>query len=102
MNRLRTLGLLTLFVTSVPAIAQPSPPNPGRTLLTQNCLICHGPELIEGQRLTPEQWEKEIEKMVGWGSPLKDSDRAALLKYLNQEYSTSSPPPVKKTRKPVK
>ncbi len=106
MNMRPALGLFALcfFVISSIGTAQTpsSSPHPGRAILTQSCLICHGPELIEGQRLTQAQWERTVEKMRGWGSPLKDSEKEALLIYLTDNYSTDSPPVSKKFHKPLK
>jgi hypothetical protein len=38
------------------------------------------------QRLTPAQWDREVNKMTGWGAPLKPEDRDAILKYLSTQF----------------
>lgn len=58
----------------------------------ENCMICHSDDLIRSQRLTPKQWKAEVEKMVGWGSPLPTELQAPLIEYLSAEYSTDAPP----------
>jgi mono/diheme cytochrome c family protein len=52
------------------------------TILEQNCLICHSLDMIEAQRLTRAQWEKELKKMEGWGAQVTDEDRPIVLDYL--------------------
>ena len=44
------------------------------------CLPCHSLRLIHSQRLSRASWNKELDKMAGWGT--KMSDREALLEYL--------------------
>lgn len=58
--------------------------------LKENCLICHSAELIETQRLTPKQWKAEVEKMVGWGSPIPAEQVQVLIDYLASNYSTDA------------
>lgn len=46
------------------------------------CLVCHDDDVIRQQRLTRDQWDREINKMTGWGAKVRDEDRDALLDYL--------------------
>jgi hypothetical protein len=46
------------------------------------CGACHDDDVIRQQRLTRAQWDREINKMSGWGAKVKDEDRAGLLDYL--------------------
>ena len=55
----------------------------------ENCLICHSSEIIETQRLTAKQWKAEVEKMVGWGSPLPPEHHENVIKYLSASYADS-------------
>jgi mono/diheme cytochrome c family protein len=57
-------------------------------------LICHTEDMITGQRLTPEQWKAEVDKMVGWGAPLPGEAAGPLIAYLARHYSDRSPPPI--------
>jgi hypothetical protein len=50
------------------------------------CLACHDEDVIQQQRLTREQWNAEINKMVGWGAKVSNDDRSALLDYLAGRY----------------
>ncbi len=65
-----------------------------RRSLEENCLICHAEDMIAGQRLTPAQWKAEVDKMLGWGSPLPKEAAAPLVDYLSRKYSDRERPPV--------
>jgi hypothetical protein len=59
----------------------PTPPQAPASYRTA-CLTCHGNDVVEQQRLTRAQWDREINKMTGWGAPVKPEDREAILNYL--------------------
>lgn len=46
------------------------------------CLTCHEEDVIRQQRLTRAQWDREINKMTGWGAQVKAEHRESLLNYL--------------------
>ena len=48
-----------------------------------SCGVCHGDDLIRQQRLTRTDWDREIDKMIGWGARLNADDRALFLDYLS-------------------
>ncbi|HWC96427.1 MAG TPA: hypothetical protein VG456_06755 [Candidatus Sulfopaludibacter sp.] len=50
----------------------------------RTCLPCHSLRLIHSQRLSRATWNKELDKMGGWGT--KYQDRDALLEYLVATY----------------
>lgn len=64
-----------------------------RRAFDENCQMCHAAELVASQRLTPAQWRTEVDKMVGWGSPLPKDDVARLAAYLAREYPATKPAP---------
>jgi hypothetical protein len=55
----------------------------------RTCLPCHSLRLIHSQRLSSATWNKELDKMAGWG--VKYSDRDALLEYLVANYGNDKP-----------
>jgi mono/diheme cytochrome c family protein len=57
----------------------------------RECTQCHSLRLIHSQRLSKAAWGKELDKMAGWGAPIKD--RELLLNYLSAEYSDAKPVP---------
>jgi hypothetical protein len=67
---------------SIPAQPEPQQPRGFRDA----CLGCHSTEPIRQQRLTREQWNREIDKMAGWGAAVKPEDREGLLSFLSTNY----------------
>lgn len=53
------------------------------------CLPCHSLRLIHSQRLPRATWNKELDKMAGWGT--KYTERDALLEYLVANYGDDKP-----------
>jgi hypothetical protein len=77
-------------VKQLSAASQPAPP-PSSNLappdaLKGPCAVCHDDDVIRQQRLTRSQWDREVNKMAGWGAKVKDEDRAGLLDYLFTNY----------------
>ncbi len=50
------------------------------------CFTCHDESMMTQQRLTPAQWDREVQKMTGWGAQIKPEDRDAILKYLSDNF----------------
>ena len=63
----------------------------GRKLEQSACTPCHSLRLIDSQRLSVAAWEKEVNKMMGWGAAVPD--RQALIDYLSSQYSDAKPIP---------
>ena len=57
----------------------------------RSCVPCHSLRLIHSQRLSRATWNKELDKMTGWGT--KITDRDALLEYLVANYGDDKPAP---------
>ena len=57
----------------------------------RECVACHGLRFIHTQRLSKAAWQKELDKMAGWGAEIKD--KQLLLDYLSTEYSDAKPVP---------
>jgi len=57
----------------------------------RECIACHGLRFIHTQRLSRAAWQKELDKMAGWGAEMKD--RQLLLDYLTAEYGDTKPVP---------
>ena len=90
-----------MFVGSVPlaSIARDAGQSPDDErvmnvrLVRENCLYCHGEEMLTSQRLTPAQWKTSVEKMVGWGSPLPAEKHGDVIAYLAAEYPATTDTP---------
>ena len=63
----------------------------GRKEEQRICLPCHSLRLIHSQRLSRGAWNKELDKMAGWGT--KYTDREALLEYLVTNFGDDKPGP---------
>jgi hypothetical protein len=50
---------------------------------------CHSLRLIHSQRLSRAAWNRELDKMAGWGT--KYNEREALLEYLVATYGDDKP-----------
>ena len=50
------------------------------------CMTCHDEHMMRQQHLTPAQWDREVNKMTGWGAKIKPEDREAILKYLSDHF----------------
>jgi hypothetical protein len=59
---------------------------PAAAALLPRCLVCHDLRLIEQQRLTGAGWIREIDKMIGWGATLSESERRLLSEYLAKRF----------------
>jgi len=50
------------------------------------CFSCHDEHMMQQQHLTGAQWDREINKMTGWGAQVKPQDREAILHYLSDRF----------------
>jgi DMSO/TMAO reductase YedYZ molybdopterin-dependent catalytic subunit len=46
------------------------------------CNVCHESDVIQQQRLTRAQWDREITKMTGWGASVTPEERNSFLNFL--------------------
>jgi sulfite oxidase len=50
------------------------------------CMSCHDEKMMNMQHLTRAQWEREVNKMTGWGAQIKPEDKEGILKYLSDHF----------------
>jgi DMSO/TMAO reductase YedYZ molybdopterin-dependent catalytic subunit len=50
------------------------------------CLTCHDNDIVQMQRLNSAQWDREINKMTGWGAQIKPEDRDGIVNYLKSNF----------------
>ena len=55
----------------------------------RTCLPCHSLRIIHSNRLSRAGWNKELDKMAGWGT--KYADREAILEYLVANFGDDKP-----------
>jgi cytochrome c5 len=62
------------------------PDGPGKALVTERCLVCHGAALIAQQRKDAAAWERTVTQMRTWGTSIRDEDQTALVAYLAEHF----------------
>ena len=67
-------------------VSAPAPESPSPEGYRAACSGCHDEHMMQQQHLTRAQWDREVNKMTGWGAPLKAEDREAILDYLSNRY----------------
>ena len=55
----------------------------------RTCVPCHSLRIIHSNRLSRAGWNKELDKMAGWGT--KYEDRDAILEYLVANFGDDKP-----------
>jgi mono/diheme cytochrome c family protein len=58
----------------------------GESVFKRACLVCHGADLTEQQRLSPAGWTREVEKMMRWGAVVGDAEKPALVDFLSSRF----------------
>jgi mono/diheme cytochrome c family protein len=84
------LAIAGLFVTAASAADQATLDR-GQKEEARSCLPCHSLRIIHSQRLSRGTWNRELDKMIGWGA--KIGDREALLEYLVANFGDDKTPP---------
>ena len=83
-------SFLAVFLFAVVGLAsaqsKPLPPGPMQAKVKAACTQCHNASRITEQHLSRQEWSTELDKMVGLGAEVPDSDRAALLNYLSKNF----------------
>ena len=86
---MRRMILLSAMTAAAALAADQATLERGQKEEARACLPCHSLRLIHSQRLPKATWNKELDKMGGWG--IKYQDRDALLEYLVANYGDDKP-----------
>ena len=62
------------------------PDGPGKALVTERCLLCHGAGMIAQQRKDAAAWGRTVTQMRAWGTPIQDQDQALVVAYLTSHF----------------
>jgi cytochrome c1 len=87
---MKTLALAAFFVPALLAADQATLDR-GKQEEARACVACHSLRIIHIQRLPRATWNRELDKMTGWGT--KITDRDALLEYLAANFGDDKAPP---------
>jgi hypothetical protein len=82
-----TLGFVAALLTA----ADPAVIEKGRAEEQRSCVPCHSLRIVHSQRLSRGVWERELDKMIKWGTVIKD--REALIEYLVANFGDDKPVP---------
>lgn len=58
----------------------------GSALIETRCASCHGAAKVTQTRKDKRQWEKTVNRMVGKGAQLTDTEKALLIAYLAEHH----------------
>lgn len=58
----------------------------GSAAVKARCVTCHGADIIRGQRLSRTGWERDVDKMIGWGAQLGATERTEIIEYLSAQF----------------
>ena len=86
---MRTGLLLLAFGARSPGPPTRPPSTRGRRKSSARALPCHSLRIIHTNRLSRAGWNRELDKMAGWGT--KYTDRDAILEYLVATYGDDKP-----------
>jgi mono/diheme cytochrome c family protein len=67
-------------------VLRPLPDGSGKSIADGACVACHSADIIRQQRLTEKQWQATVTKMTGWGAPVDEKEKDALIAYLVQNF----------------
>lgn len=90
------MRMLTILLAGIAAAAWSfgqTAADRGRTV-ESSCAQCHSLRLVRSQRLSRATWDRELNKMAGWGWSASPEDRAALLDYLAANNGDDKPAPL--------
>ena len=62
------------------------PDGPGKALVAERCLLCHGAGLLAQQRKDAAAWGRTVTQMRTWGTPIQDEEQAMLIAYLADHF----------------
>jgi hypothetical protein len=82
-------GLLWLGLAMTASAADQAVIEKGKAEEQRTCVPCHSLRIIHTNRLSRAGWNKELDKMAGWGT--KYTDRDAILEYLVANYGDDKP-----------
>ena len=66
------------------------------------CTQCHNASRITSQHKTRQEWSDQLDKMIGLGAEVPDSERAAFLAYLTKNFGPEKGTSAKGTKAAAK
>jgi cytochrome c5 len=72
--------------TEVPATEEAPAMLDGQSLVEERCTQCHDLGRVEAAKKTEEEWKATVERMVGKGAQLDQTEQELVIKYLTETY----------------
>jgi mono/diheme cytochrome c family protein len=82
-----TIITLIAFLTSPSASAQTLPDGSGRDVVSRVCSACHTEERITDKRMSGQEWQDTVQRMIRNGAKATPPELEAILTYLNRNFS---------------
>lgn len=89
MFRLYPLLLLFAIISMTFAQAADFPPGPMQEKVKTTCTACHAATQVTKQHKTKAEWSKVLDKMIGYGADVSETERPAVIKYLAANFGPS-------------
>jgi mono/diheme cytochrome c family protein len=62
------------------------PDGPGKDLVANNCVVCHGLDRIAAAKRTPSDWNSVLSRMQFMGAPVSADDKRTIAAYLDKNF----------------
>ena len=86
LHKLCVIAFLFSALNLASAQTKPLPPGPMQAKVKAACTQCHNAARITEQHKTRKEWNDQLDKMIGLGAEVADSDRAGFLDYLTKNF----------------
>ena len=86
--------ILITTLLGAPAIAQQFPDGPGKETTLRLCSGCHNADVVSQHRQSRDEWNAEIQKMIGAGAQGTAAQFNEVLVYLARNFGPGSAPAV--------
>lgn len=76
---------------NVPQATKPVtlPDGAGKTLVEQNCVLCHGLDRVAAVKRSSTGWTDVLKRMAFYGAPISDQDQKAITSYLDANFGAN-------------
>ena len=66
----------------------PLPDGPGKDLVANNCVVCHGLDRIAAAKRTESDWDSVLSRMQFMGAPVSADDKKTIAAYLDKNFGS--------------
>jgi cytochrome c5 len=84
--RFALLAAVSTLAVGAVAQAQSFPEGPGKAVLQDVCLQCHGAAVVTSRLRSQDEWTEVVSRMVGSGAQLTDDEYQLVIEYLTAHF----------------